>query len=145
MEIQRTKILDIPIDITTQNNALDHILQFAQDKRKPKLVVTPYASFWLWAERNSEFKQALLKSDLSLADGIGVLAAAKFSDYQYHPNFFIRGFEILSRGLKIGAAIITRNLEKKGAFERVTGVDLVESLLSKAQESALKIYFLGGW
>jgi N-acetylglucosaminyldiphosphoundecaprenol N-acetyl-beta-D-mannosaminyltransferase len=95
--------------------------------KKPYFVVTAYSEFFLEAQSNPKFKQALDKADLIVADGVSVVAAM---DYVRKPSFLY--------GLYVGWKIIS------GQYygQTVVGVDLVQKIL---EDKSKKVFLLGGW
>jgi N-acetylglucosaminyldiphosphoundecaprenol N-acetyl-beta-D-mannosaminyltransferase len=144
MSDKRISLLDLPLDLVNTSQALDQIHEWMSDRRA-KTVVTPYASFWYWAERDPKFKQALQQADLSLPDGIGTIAAVELMRSSLVSVPLIKELQLLTTGLMIGVKILTNTLVVPGKLEVVRGVELSEKLLQHAEQKGLKIFFLGGW
>jgi len=74
----KINILGIPFNALTVEETLDTLEGFLQEKRN-HIVVTPNPEGVMQAGRNPEFANALKGADLSLADGTGIVMAAKFT------------------------------------------------------------------
>ena len=74
--MQRHSILQVPFHALKQNEALDILISFLNTSEN-HLVVTPNPEAVMLSRRNSEFLYILQNADLVLADGIGILIAAK--------------------------------------------------------------------
>lgn len=144
MHQHSTNLLDIPITLITHAQALDTVEEYMQH-RDTKVVVTPYASFWYWANKDPAFKHALQQADLSLPDGIGIIAAIQFLRKKVVSLPVLKELQLLWHGVVIGAQILTGKLIRSGELETVRGVDMVADLLSRANDKGYKIFFLGGW
>ncbi len=139
-----TNLLNIPITLITHAQALDTVEDYMQT-RDTKVVVTPYASFWYWANKDSSFRHALQQADLSLPDGIGIIAAIKFLRKKVTPLPILKELQLVWHGMVIGIQILTGKIMRFGEMETVRGVDLVSDLLTRANDKGYKIFFLGGW
>ena len=74
--MSRTEILGVPIDVLTQREALQEIASFFTREGKFH-VATPNPEMLVEAKSNLKFREVLRKTSLNLADGIGVVWAAK--------------------------------------------------------------------
>lgn len=76
--MSRINILNISFDSTTASEASERILTACQSKNElPLTVVTPNPIMVMNAQKNEELFSALSSADLSLADGVGIISAAK--------------------------------------------------------------------
>src|SRR3990170_6970348 len=62
-------ILGVGVDDISQKEALELILNLAQDQRSAHYVVTVNSEFVMLARKNKRFSHILKKADLALADG----------------------------------------------------------------------------
>ncbi len=76
--MSRIDILNIPFDSVTAREASERIFSECKSKREiPFTVVTPNPIMVMNARENEKLFYALRAADLSLADGIGIISAAK--------------------------------------------------------------------
>lgn len=71
------KILDIPIHSLSFQQALDALAEFIASQQ-PHQITTVNPEFILEAQHNPEFRKILQGADLSLADGAGIMWAARY-------------------------------------------------------------------
>jgi len=69
-------ILDIPIHPLTYEHFLQIIAEFIAEKR-PRQICTANPEFVMTAQRQANFRQVLRRADLVVADGVGLLWAAR--------------------------------------------------------------------
>ncbi len=80
----RVTILDIPFDNVTQKQALEKALAGFATPNSSRIsghayfIATPNPEMLLEARKNPQFKEILQKTDLNIADGIGILLASRF-------------------------------------------------------------------
>lgn len=76
--MSKISILGVPFDNITKDEASGRIFDACRDKREtPLTVVTPNPIMAMNSQDNADLFSALRNADLSLADGIGIISAAK--------------------------------------------------------------------
>ena len=76
--MSRINILGVPFCSINQDEASERVFEACQQKRTlPFTVVTPNPIMVMNAQDNDDLYSALTYADLSLADGIGIISAAK--------------------------------------------------------------------
>lgn len=75
--IDRENILGVGITSATKKEILEYIVKNVENFKKKLFVVTPNPEFLVLANKDKVFKDVLNKADLALADGVGVVIAAK--------------------------------------------------------------------
>lgn len=78
--MNRISILSTPVDVVTRKEALERCRGFLHS-RDPHHIVTVNPEFIVEAQKNRAFRDVLQKSDLALADGTGVVLAARLLGY----------------------------------------------------------------
>lgn len=73
---QSSTILGVRVDTFSQAQVLQHIHRYI-DSRLPHHIVTVNTEFIMAARKNADFIRALSEADIALADGAGVVLAAK--------------------------------------------------------------------
>lgn len=126
-------VLDIPFADTTLEKSTDFILQTIKEEKKG-YVCTPNPEMLLEAKQNESFKYVLQNSLLNIPDGIGVLWAATHIHQKSNA---------LKALFTLPLIAIKPDYFKQVLGQRVTGVDLVQSLLKKAAHNDIRCFFLG--
>ncbi len=74
--MQTVRFLGIPVHNVDSREALQILDSFIRE-RKPRQVVTVNPEFVMAAQRDAAFRDVLLRADLSLPDGVGLLLGAR--------------------------------------------------------------------
>lgn len=69
-------ILGLPIDVITMAEAVDKVRHAALTRQRC-FISTPNLNFLMNAQKDESFRESVLRSDLSLADGVSLLAVAR--------------------------------------------------------------------
>lgn len=131
----RKQILDIPIDWVTHDELVRKIKLFMVS-RKPHQITTVNAEFVVISRENHTFRRILEASDLSLADGTGIVLAQSLADINI-ASWLGRFFCYVGLGIK---HILMPN---SFSYQRITGMELSETVLKLAAEEGWKVYLLG--
>ena len=75
--INKKSILGVGITDATKDEVLEYIVKNLENFKKKLFFVTPNPEFLVLASKDSTFKNILNRADLALADGIGLIIAAK--------------------------------------------------------------------
>lgn len=119
------EILGVKIDQVTFDGALEQIESFIH-QRGPHQVVTVNPEFIMRAQSDAEFRRVLNQADLAVPDGAGLLWASRILERRSQKR-------------------IGKHPKKTLILpERVTGVDLLIALMTRAAEHGWKVYLLGG-
>ncbi|OGB74529.1 hypothetical protein A2V68_02880 [candidate division Kazan bacterium RBG_13_50_9] len=143
MSRETVDVLGVQIDVLTMPQALKRAAQLAQDGRG-HYIVTPNPEFIMQALGDGRFREVINRADLSLADGVGVLWAAKFLSI---PISRFCGLAYLQAWVQmvlsgIGIILCPRSLTSV-LPERITGVDMVWEISKLASERGFKVFLLG--
>lgn len=146
MKLNRKKvnILGIPIDSFTKEQSL-HIVDQKIAGKKPVFITTVNVEFLYQALNDGAVYEMLQHSSLNLADGVGVLWAAKFLSLNLPKDKFWRvvvGFLKLFGSLL--AIIIYPKYLRTPIPERISGSDFIWDLSKYATKNDLRIFLLGG-
>lgn len=98
----QVNILGVKIDDITQDEAIEKIINWVKTGGK-HYVVTPNPEFIVSAQKDSEFKDIINKSDLSIPDGIGLRLTGKIINRVTGTDLMFALIERASQqGLSIG-------------------------------------------
>ena len=98
---QTIKVLDYDVAALDLNRAVGWCLAAVREEQ-PKLLVTTNPEIIIQAETDSELKTALLAADLTVADGVGVVWAARQAGHALPGR--VPGVELAARVLVEGGA-----------------------------------------
>ena len=104
----RIKVLGVNFDAVTKDTASARIFAACRDRcEAPFTVVTPNPLIVMNAQGSSELFSALLSADLSLADGVGIVSAAKRlgTPLPERVTGIDTGYAVLERLAKIGGSV----------------------------------------
>lgn len=93
MENQRVKILGVPFDNLTMDQAVEKAGQLFDGG--VHYICTPNPEFVMQAQQDKEFMEILQKSDINLPDGIGVVIGSKIIKQPLKER--VAGFDFLTR------------------------------------------------
>lgn len=140
--MKKVKILDVQFDVCTKDEALRRIFDFLEFRKEErgKQIVTPNPEILLAAAKNKQLQTVLNHSWLSIPDGIGVLWASTFKEGTKRSS----GLSRLMKAIFCLASLLFNPRFCKKVFpERVTGVDLMESICAVSRKSKNPIFLLG--
>jgi N-acetylglucosaminyldiphosphoundecaprenol N-acetyl-beta-D-mannosaminyltransferase len=141
-EFEKINVLGVGFHKVTFDQALTLLLKKLAQKRAdhPFFVATPNPEMILESNKNKVFCKTLAKTDLNIADGVGILWA----------SFFLENVKKIKRNLLIHFKWITSLLKVATASkkirsvlpERVTGTDMMQALCQKVTPET-RIFLLG--
>lgn len=106
---------------------------------KQLMVAKAPSEFLLRAKHDPTFKDVLVKADLLVADGIGVLWAAKYLSLRSH-NAIICIWQMIYSGAML---VFNHNYAKDVLPERLSGIEVLYTMLSACQEAGKSVYVFG--
>lgn len=141
--MKKVKILNVAFDVLTKDEALGRILQVLEYRghEAGKQIVTPNPEMLVEASRNRAFRDVLNNAWLSIPDGIGILWASTFQNISRNANAFTRWLKALASLISL---LVYPSYIKKVFPERLTGTDLMESIVAVSREKKIPIFLLGG-
>lgn len=137
-------ILGVKIDALRKSELEERFAQIFGSKRK-SLVFTPNTEFIMCAQKDEEFKKTLNSATINIADGIGLLWAAKYDSLKI-PNIPVlkQIIAFLLWLITILSIVFYPKFIKKPIPERISGADFIWPLAQYASKNQLKIFLLGG-
>lgn len=127
-------LLGVEIDELTGFEVMEKVRGWVARDGRAKIIATVYSEFLLMADEDKEFKRALAKADLRVADGALVLGGLRYEEMNE------KGGWLLTNGLKVG----WQGLRGKNG-ETVTGVWLFERSIEEAARQGWRVFLLGGF
>ena len=138
------RILSVRIDMLTMQMVVN-LVRDRLAKSQKTVIATVNPEFIMQAQSDGEFKDQLEQSDLAVADGIGLLWAARLEQYRtLMPSRILKLIELFVVGLWLGVTtLISRNQRQSALPEQITGVDLSVELCRMAAEESHTLFLLG--
>lgn len=140
--MKKVKILDVQFDVCTHKEALQRCIGIltSQHDETAKQIVTPNPEMLLLAQKNRAFKDVLNKAWLSVADGSGILWASAFQEISKKNSSALRPIKWL---LSLASIALYPKFCRRVFIERISGVDLMQSLCRIAADRGLSVFLLG--
>jgi N-acetylglucosaminyldiphosphoundecaprenol N-acetyl-beta-D-mannosaminyltransferase len=148
---QRVDILGVKVDSLKKKNLVKILEGYLQDGDQ-HFLATVNAEFIIEAQKNKRFRNILKYTDLNLADGIGILWAAKYLSIKVNEAQLSRvnrvryyKFIVLWQAFySLLAIIFYPPFLKTEIVQRITGVFLLGELIRLTGEGEYSAYILGG-
>ncbi len=135
--MSRVHLFDIPFDPIRMDEVQSRVQTLLSDGQQ-HVITTPNPEILLESLENRELKSFLQVSDLSIADGIGVLWATAFEKAKKEsssPLLFLHSLSWIFLAPRKIRSVLP---------ERVTGVDSMEEVCRAAKEEGKGVFLLGG-
>lgn len=143
MKEKRITILSVAIDNFSKKQVLFQVKRFLKERRRSQ-IVTVNPEFIIEAQSNKNFREVLNRADLSICDGIGVKAAAKYLDLPKSKKMIVRFFQTIFQGFcLIGPSVIFNRKYLNTIKELIPGSDISIDLARLAADSGYRIFLLG--
>lgn len=147
MRRRHLKILGVRVDSTSSAKVLRFVRSSLEKKASKRkfLIVTPNPEHIMLAQEDSKFKKILNKAEISIPDGIGLIAAHKFLSLPRPKDRIIRLLTLVAQGMGVGFSILFDRKWLETDLKVVRGRELFMELIKLANKKGWKVYFLGGW
>jgi len=142
-------ILNVKIDSTSKPSVLRYVrarlAEFEAGKAKITkfLIVTPNPEQVMRAQNDEVFMSILNSADLSIPDGIGLIAAHKFLNLPVTENLILKPFLYLAQGLGVGFSIIFDRDWLTKDLKVIRGRELFMELIKLANKKGWREFLLG--
>ena len=138
---ETAKLLKVRFDKVTLKEATEKCMNWAKQEGSKHYVTTPNPEILLEAQVNTKFLRVLNKSDLNIADGIGILWGTKYKNL-VKDSIFKTG-KVWKFVTSLLCVPFAPKKLRSVLPERVTGVDLMQEVCKKSVNHGLKIFLLG--
>jgi N-acetylglucosaminyldiphosphoundecaprenol N-acetyl-beta-D-mannosaminyltransferase len=142
--VKQAKILKVRVDSTSVAQVLRQV-QANIAKKKKFYIVTPNPEHILKANEYEEFREIINSADISIPDGIGVVAAYKFNSLPNPRDRLKRIITLFAQGLGVGFSVLFDRDWLMQDMQVIRGRDLFMELITLANKKKWKAYLLGGW
>lgn len=140
--MKKVKVLNVQFDVVTKNEALARIFTVLTSPHHEtgRQIVTPNPEMLLAAAHNKEFQSVLNRAWMSIPDGIGILWASAFQSIAKRSGPLLRLLKALAA---LACLVVFPKFIRTIFPERLTGVDLMESVCSQSRAGKFGIFLLG--
>ena len=136
-------IFGIPLNSTSKVGVLEFVATRLKFKRK-FLITTPNPEIVLLATEDKRLCKILQSSDLSLPDGIGLVAAIKYLGIPLSNTLIAKPFLALVQGLVVGLGIIFNHRWLENGISVVKGRLVFDLLIQNAVRLGWKVFLVRG-
>ena len=137
-------LLGVKIDPVTKEEAINRLDELMGRKSK-SIVCTVNTEFIVRAQNDQEFREIINNSGMNLADGIGVLWAAKFLSLKTNKDSIFAYFSLVLKWFTSLCLIIFYPKYFSDPIpERLSGSDFIWSVAKYARDKNYKLFLLGG-
>lgn len=135
-----TQILNVNIDILTK----EEFLRELESSSKVLTIAKINSEFLLRAGKNEEFRKTLNDADIRVADGVGVLWAAKYLSLPLINIPVMRQLQAICQMIYSGSSLVFYPLYcKKPLPHAFRGADMMYDMVEFAERKNIPIYLFG--
>lgn len=140
--LKTVKIFDVKITSTPKERLLSYV-QRKIDSGDKLYIVTPNPEQLLLAEEDGEFRNVLNSAEISIPDGIGLVAAYKYSTMPRPRSVVKRIFALVRQGLQVGIAVVFDQKWLQSDLKLIKGRVFLLDLIYLAAVHRYKCVLLG--
>jgi len=140
-------ILNCKIHSLTSDQVFQQIYESLKTGSKRR-IITVNSEYVLEARKDKNFQNIINNSDLTVADGIGILWAAKFQSLPVSSNVIIRAIQCVAQYTWTGGSLMFWPKYCRTIIpERISGIKISQSVISSQLTVTDKprIFLLGGY
>lgn len=140
-------LLGLRIDAISKDQFLSAVSEYIDGNNSPTYIVTPNSEFFVNAQADEDYRDAINKSYLSIPDGVFVQWATTFLSIPVTVRGkFLQQLQIIWQYVYSGASIVLNpKFVQKYIPERLSGSQIVYDLAKLASEKDYTIAFVGGY
>lgn len=142
LEDKTTNILGVDVHTITLPEALDMITNMIRSK-KNHYIVTPNPEMIMYAKSHEWFREVLNGASLSMADGVGLLWAAKYLSLPLTHIPTLRWIQEQWQYLWTSLYVVLVPKRLDIIPERLTGADMVWEMTKLASDRNYRVFLLG--
>jgi exopolysaccharide biosynthesis WecB/TagA/CpsF family protein len=142
-QVNTAEVLSVEIAAVTREQLLEEVTRLLQGSTATVVGKVP-SEFLVRSLEDREFRAYLRSTGLNVADGIGVLWAARFLTLRTVKLPVVRQLQTLWQATYSLASLVVRpEFCHHPIPERIRGLDALFIMLEAAQEAGAPVYFLG--
>lgn len=141
--MESVSVLGVRIDAATKQSLRCEVARMLRGDDLT-IVAKVNSEFLVRAAADPEFAEYLTGTDLNIADGIGVLWAARFLTLETTEVPILRSLLILGQAVcSLAGLVVKPSYCRDPLPERIPGVEALHSMLEAAEETGASAFFLG--
>jgi N-acetylglucosaminyldiphosphoundecaprenol N-acetyl-beta-D-mannosaminyltransferase len=141
--MESVSVLGVRIDAATKQSLRCEVARMLRGDEL-SIVAKVNSEFLVRAAAEPAFAAYLAGTDLSIADGIGVLWAARFLTLETTQAPVLRSLQIFGQAAySLASLMIKPGYCREPLPERVPGVEALHAMLEAAEETGASVFFLG--
>lgn len=132
---KKINLLGLNIDRISKQELLQSVTDLVRTKQK-SYIVTPYSEFFLYSQKDVEFKNAINNANLSIPDGVSISLALKYLKMKgVFWSLMVCGWNL----------VFNKSFFKNEAIEKLSGSDIIYDISDLAAKNSFRVFFLGGF
>lgn len=139
---KQVKILGVRLDSTSKEQVLRQAQVNIKNRHK-FVITTPNPEIVMKAQEDEQLKDILNSSDISIPDGIGLVAAVKFLSLPRPKAVLSRLFILFAQGLGVGFSIIFDKEWVESELKLIKGREVFYQLMKIANKKQWKVALVG--
>ncbi len=146
MKVKSTRKYVKILGIKVVSNSKEGVLREIQSRLKGNkkfYIVTPNPEQILIACEDKQYKEILNSADISIPDGIGLVAAAKFYSLPRPKGLFRRALALFVQGLGVGFSTLFDTNWLETELSLIKGREIFIELIRLANKKGWKVVLLG--
>src|SRR4030042_6672928 len=146
MKVKSTRKYVKILGIKVVSNSKEGVLREIQSRLKGNkkfYIVTPNPEQILIACEDKQYKEILNSADISIPDGIGLVAAAKFYSLPRPKGLFRRALALFDQGLGVGFSTLFDTNWLETELSLIKGREIFIELIRLAKKKGWKVVLLG--
>jgi len=143
MAKNKESVLGVDVDSTPVSSLLRKIVYRLENNNKKFFIVTPNPEIMMLAQSDLQLKRALNEADISLPDGVGVVAAIKYWNLPVSKNNFFRPLQLILQGFRIGFSVIFDRGWLTREVKVIKGREMFLRLIEMSDKRGMKVVLLG--
>jgi len=140
-------LLGVKVDFLSLKKAVSEVERWVNSNKQYQ-ITTPNPEHIVLAQDDYRFKKIINNSALAIADGVGIVAAARLLSLRVPLDLSLRAQRSNLKFKRLLRRFTPRNdkpqAPRAAEFHRVSGVDLMVALCQQAARKKWRVFLLGG-
>lgn len=142
ISLKQAKILDVTVNSTSYEQVLSYVQNLLRKEEK-FYIVTPNPEQVMLAQDDEYFKNILNNADISIPDGIGLVAASMYDNLPRPTRVVRRLITLLKQGIEVGFAVMFDQKRLQRDLKLIKGRKVFEDLIILCNDKSLCVCLVG--